>query len=110
MNELEQKISSVMNDPDMMKQIMALAQSMGGSGSQEACAPQPQSSAPLLPDIDLSMVQKLSGFAKKSGIDQNQKALLQALRPYLSNHRINRLEKAMQAAKMAGFATSLLGR
>lgn len=109
MNELEQKISSVMNDPDMMKQIMALAQSMGG-GSQEACAPEPQSPSPLLPDIDLSMVQKLSGFAKKSGIDQNQKALLQALRPYLSNHRINRLEKAMQAAKMAGFATSLLGR
>lgn len=110
MNELEQKISSVMNDPDMMKQIMALAQSMGAGVPQEDCAPEQPSPANILPDIDLSMVQKLSGFARKSGIDQNQRALLQALRPYLSNHRINRLEKAMQAAKMAGFATSLLGR
>ena len=110
MGDMEDKLNTILSNPAMMQQIMALAQSMGGSGSQEACAPQPQSPAPLLPDIDLSMVQKLSGFAKKSGIDQNQKALLQALRPYLSNHRINRLEKAMQAAKMAGFATSLLGR
>lgn len=110
MNDLEQKISSVMNDPDMMKQIMALAQSMGSGTSEEACAAEKPPSPPVLPDIDLSMVQKLSGFARKSGIDNNQRALLQALRPYLSSHRINRLERAMQAAKMAGFATSLLGR
>lgn len=110
MNDLEQKLNSVMNDPAMMEKIMALAQSMGGGAPQEKAEPEPQSSMPAFPDIDLSMIQKLSGFAKNSGIDKNQKALLQALRPYLSSSRISRLERAMQAAKMAGFATTLLGR
>lgn len=110
MNDLEQKLTSVMNDPAMMEKIMALAQSMGGSTKQEENDAPPQAAPPALPDIDISLLQKLSGFARQSGIDKNQKALLQALRPYLSNNRINRLERAMQAAKMAGFATSLLGR
>lgn len=110
MNELEQKLSSVMNDPAMMEKIMALAQTMGSSTPQGTVEPEQKPAMPALPDIDISMLQKLSGFAKHSGIDQNQKALLQALRPYLSSHRISRLERAMQAAKMAGFATSLLGR
>ena len=109
MNDLEQQLSYVMNDPAMMERIMTLAQTMGGANPEKP-EPEKQPAAPSFPDIDLSLVQKLSGFAKHSGIDQNQKALLQALRPYLSSHRINRLEKAMQAAKMAGFATSLLGR
>ena len=40
----------------------------------------------------------------------NQKALLQALAPYLSSGRIHKLEKAMRAAKLAGMASSFLGR
>lgn len=109
MSDLEQQLSAVMNDPAMMEKIMALAQSMGSNPPSDK---QPVEKEPTcsFPDIDLSMIQKLSGFAGKSRIDSNQKALLQALRPYLSGHRIQRLERAMQAAKMAGFATSLLGR
>ncbi len=108
MSDLEQKLASVMNDPSMMQQIMALAQSLD-TGAQPNPA-ETQEKTQAFPDIDVSMLQKLSGFTRQSGIDKNQKALLQALRPYLSGQRINRLERAMQAAKMASFATSLLGR
>lgn len=117
MSELEQKLGEVMSNPEMMQKIMALAQSMGMADAQPQPAP-PQAAEPpkqdvpagAFPEIDLSMLQKLSGFAKQSGIDKNQQTLLHALAPYLSNRRIAKLERAMRAAKMAGFATSFLGR
>lgn len=110
MGELEEKLASVMNDPAMMQKIMTLAQSLGGSQPQkEPEPPQKQESAPF-PDIDISMLQKLSGFARQSGIDKNQQNLLRALTPYISRQRVAKLERAMRAAKMAGLATNLLGR
>lgn len=109
MGELEDKLASVMNDPAMMQKIMSLAQSLGSSQPQQEPVQQKQE-APPLPDIDLSMLQKLSGFARQSGIDKNQQTLLHALTPYISRQRVARLERAMRAAKMAGLATNLLGR
>lgn len=110
MSELEEKLASVMNDPAMMQKIMSLAQSLGGNQPQrEPEIPPKQETAPF-PDIDISMLQKLSGFAKQNGIDKNQQTLLHALSPYISRHRIIKLERAMRAAKMANFATTLLGR
>lgn len=114
MSELEEKLASVMNDPDMMQKIMALAQSMGSAppppAQEHPRQEMPQTESSGFPDIDLSMLQKLSGFAQKSGIDQNQKTLLHALVPYISHRRVAKLERAMRAAKMAGLATNLLGR
>lgn len=107
MDNLEQQLSAVMNNPAMMQQIMQLAQNM-----QSDAAPQPteEVKSNAFPEFDMSMFQKLSGFAKRSNIDQHQQALLCALQPYLNNNRIHKLERAMRAAKMAGFATSLIGR
>ena len=104
MNDLENKLGAIMNDPDMMEKIKSLAQNL--SQGSEAATQQPPAAA--IPDIDISMLQKLSGFAGKSNIDANQKNLLQALGPYLSHNRLSRLERAMRAAKMAGMATALL--
>lgn len=110
MDSFEEKLSSVMNDPGMMQKIMALAQSFEGqSAPKEPESPKHQEPSPY-PDMDISMLQKLSGFAQKSSIDKNQQTLLHALAPYISHHRVAKLERAMRAAKMAGFATSLLGR
>jgi hypothetical protein len=61
-----------------------------------------------MPEIDLGMLQKISGLAGQSGIDKDQRSLLHALSPYLSQERINKLEKAMRAAKMARMATALM--
>ena len=110
MSELEEKLASVMNDPAMMQKIMSLAQSLGGTSPQQQPPPPLQEETPAFPDIDISMLQKLSGFAQQSGIDQNQQTLLRALAPYISNRRVAKLERAMRAAKMAGLATNLLGR
>ena len=47
-------------------------------------------------------------LAQKSGTDQNQQALLHALSPFLSHSRIHKLERAMQASRMAGAASAFL--
>ncbi len=106
MDDMEEKLGAVLNNPQMMQQIMAMAQSLGGGQSQQE-APPPQNP---FPDIDLGMVQKLSGLARQSGIDSREQALLHALQAYLTADRISRLEKAMRAAKMAKFATGFLGQ
>lgn len=106
MSELEDKLNSVLNNPQMMQQLMAMAQSMG------AQAPKKEDPAPkndTFPEIDIGMIQKLSGFAKQGSIDKNQQSLLKALGPYLSRERIQKLEKAMRAAKMARMASTLIG-
>lgn len=109
MSELEEKLNQVLGNPQMMQQIMTLAQSMGASLSHGESPPEPKPEpAPVLPQMDLGMIQKVAGIASSTGVDANQKALLRALGPYISRDRVGKLEKAMRAAKMAAFASSLL--
>ena len=56
-----------------------------------------------------AMMQKMMAAFQGSSVDANQRALLTALNPYLTRDRISRLERAMRAAKLAGFATAFLG-
>lgn len=106
MEELQDKLGAILNDPQMMQQIMSLAKSMGNP------APQPQKSEPTpsLPEIDPGMLRKITSLASQSGIDREQQALLKALSPYLNRDRITRLERAMRAARTAKLASGLLGQ
>lgn len=107
MSEMEEKLGAILNNPQMMQQIMSMAQAMSVSQPSQAPAPKPQESTPSLP-MDPRMLQSLAGIAQKSGVDRNQQTLLKALCPYLSQNRVNKLERAMRAAKMAGLASSFL--
>lgn len=107
MGEIEDKIGSILNNPQMMQQIMSMAQSLG---VQQSAEPQRKEPTPILPEIDLGMIQKLSGLAQKGSIDHREQALLGALQAYLSHERVAKLEKAMRAAKIAQFASSALGQ
>lgn len=106
MAELEDKLGAVLNNPQLMQQIMNMAQSLGQQNSPPP-PPPPQETA--VPSFDPAMLQKLAGIASAAGADAQQKALLCALGPYLSRDRLNRLEKAMQAARLAKAASAFLG-
>ena len=108
MSELEEKLGSILSNPEMMQQIMSLAQTMGQA--EASAAPQePQAESPAwAPNLDLGTLQTLSQFARSSKVDSNQQALLHALTPYLSHNRVEKLERAMRAARMAGLASTLL--
>lgn len=116
MDDMQAKMGAILNNPEMMQKIMAMAQSLNQSSGEKQEEKPPQNDPPSqqvggfnMPDIDISMLQKLSGFAKQTGVDKNQQTLLKALNPYLSRQRIVKLEKAMRAAKMATAASAVLG-
>lgn len=104
MDDFESKLGQILGNPEMMGKIMAMAQSFGREEP-----PPKQEAQPEMPEIDFATIQKLTGLMGKAGVDNEQKALLSALSPYISANRIRKLEKAMRAAKLAGVATSFLG-
>lgn len=109
MDEMEDKLGAILNNPQMMQQIMTMAQSIGG----QAATPEPvkrEQEPESFPQIDLALVRRLSGLAQGSRVEPREKALLQALQAYISVDRVRRLEKAMQAAKMAKMVTSVIGQ
>ncbi len=116
MDEMEGKLGNILNNPQMMQQIMAMAQAMGGQKKDDPPLPPPQQpSAPPRQDnpfsnIDIGTIQKISNLAQTSSIDKREKALLQALGAYLSKDRVSKLEKAMRAAKIAKIASSTIGQ
>lgn len=113
MDDMEAKLNAVLGNPDMMAQIMSMAQSLGGgapSPPPPAPTPPPQPAMAGIPDgLDIGMITKLAGMVGSANVDKDQRTLLLALRPYLTHDRIGKLERAMRAAKLAGVATSLLG-
>lgn len=103
MSELDDKLNSILSNPQMMQQIMSLAQSMNKPDAP--VPPPPKQESPL----DPAMLAKLAGLMQRGTIDNNQKLLLQALSPYLSGTKLQKLERAMRAAKMAGIASDVVG-
>ena len=105
MESMEEKLGAVLNNPQIMQQIMSMAQSLGASSEPPEEAPQQSFS---MPDLNPAMLQQVMSLASQTGLDRNQKALLSALTPYLTQPRLQKLEKAMRAAKLANLATTAI--
>ena len=101
MSEWEERINSVLNDPDQMARITQLAQSLMGT---EAGAPE----APAQPEDPLpaGLLQLLRDGGEAPGREQ---ALLEAMKPYLSEKRRGKLDRALRLARMAKLAGLALG-
>lgn len=110
MDNMEEKLGSILGNPAMMQQIMSMAQSLGQSQPEPPKQEPPKQEMPSISDFDPAMISKIMSMAGQTNIDPNQQQLLKALRPYLTRQRIDKLEKAMRAAKLAGLASNFLGR
>ena len=110
MSEIEDQLGAILGNPKMMADIMALAQSMGQEESPQA--PEKPSGSPPLPsslgDGGMDMAKALTSFTRSTRIEKEQQALLNALCPFISREKIQKLEKAMRAAKIAQQASGLL--
>ncbi len=92
MEQLDDALGRLLNDPGAMAQFMNLAQSLG-AGLSETSAEAPEGRAPT---ADLS--QMLAAI----GTDERQASLFRALGAYLSPKRREKLEKAMQLTRLLG--------
>lgn len=105
MEQMEDKLGAILGNPDMMQKIMSMAQSLNAPSPPSQPEPPPSGS-----ELDPAALQKILHFARQTGIDTHQQALLKALEPYLAPDRVGKLEKAMRAAKIANLATSALSQ
>ena len=93
---------------------MALAQTLNQSDSQQqktnpAPPPQQPAESPLNePSLNPNLLSKVATLMQRGSIDKNQESLLRALSPYLSKQKLQKLERAMHAAKMAGVASEMV--
>ena len=108
MDQMEDKIGAILNNPQMMQQIMSMAQALGQNSAQEP-KKEPEMEQKMT-DFDPAMLKKLTSLAGQVHVDNNQQPLLHALHPYLSRRKVAKLERAMRAAGMARMASSFLGQ
>ena len=109
MDELEEKLGAILSDPKAMEQIYSMAQSLGQSAPDQGQNETARESFSGLGGIDTGMLKTISGIASQGQISSQEHNLLCALRPYLAPRCIEKLEKAMRAAKMASVASAFLG-
>jgi len=104
--DLEEQLNSILSDPKQMEQIAGLARTLMGGGAQE----QPQASAPDIAELGLdpALLQRLMR-AMQSGGDGREQALLKAMRPYLSEKRRGKMDRALQLARLARIARLAMG-
>ncbi len=113
MAEFDEKLNSILSDPGAMSQIMQLAQSLGGgkSSGQQTPPQQPppaaagtSNSGDLFSALggDTQILTKLLPLIQEFGgqQDSNARALLFALRPYLKPERQDKVERAIQLARL----------
>ena len=115
--EFDEKLNSILSNPDAMSQIMQLAQSLSGGQEQPSAppspppppTPSPRQSAPaqdmlssLAGGLDPKLLTRLLPIIQELGSqqDSNARALLYALRPYLREDRQEKVERALQLARL----------
>lgn len=102
MSDFEDKLNKLLNDPKEMERFAGFAKSLMSGGDD---------SAPQEPDIDPSMLKKLSGMLSGSGGGSGRdKRLLEAMRPFLSEKRRSKMDRAMKIARIAGIAELAAGQ
>ena len=113
----EQAIGAMLQDPEQMQKIFALAQSLGFSppAAQQAPTPPPEPpvSHPPTPKQEASppddRQQALGELLQKAGkLDRRQENLLNALKPFLKPERREKIDRAMQAARISRLAGAAL--
>ena len=123
MAEFDDKLNELLSNPDSMAQIMRLAQSLSGNSEEGGGAGQrepPPQSAPqhhhqeppqngggdllssLTGGVDPKLLMRLLPLVQELGgqRDSNARALLYALRPYLKPERQEKVERALQLARL----------
>ena len=123
--EFDDKLNSILSNPDAMAQIMQLAQSLSGGsegGGTAGAPPPPQPGGPsagpgpqqtpppsggdplsaLAGGLDPQLLVRFLPLLRELGgqQDSNARQLLYALRPYLKPERQEKVERALQLARL----------
>ena len=90
MDDLSEKISQLLNDPDGMARIQQMAKSVLSDTDK---------TTPATPDFDIGKIMPLIQKMNSRGTD-SRTGLLLALRPHLSEKRQERLDRAVKILRV----------
>lgn len=103
MDDLQNKISRIMSDPEAMKQVQSLGEMLGLSNNSGKAseAPKPKEPEPVQNDITsvlgndaISSIAKIMPVLNSMKQEDETTRLLTALRPFLSEEKRKRLDEA----------------
>lgn len=122
MSELEDKINGILGDPAQMEKIAGLAKSLMGGGDNSSDTAEKAKNAgggldSLMQSlggsdgaIDPAMLSRLSrALSSGAGEKKQERALLEAMKPYLSEKRRSKMDKAIKLARLASIARIAMG-
>lgn len=109
MSELDEKLNALLSDPGKMAQVMQLAQQLSGTfGDGSSAAPLSPEPGPLqhppasaLDGVDLASVMRFLPLIQELN-HPNQQAtqLLNSLRPFLKKEKQEKIQRAVQLARI----------
>lgn len=98
MDELMEKMQSILSDPESMQQISELAQMLKGDAGADP--PAPQSPPPSSGGFDPAMLLKLGEIMNNAKKEDANTALLTALRPHLKEKRREKVDRAVKILQL----------
>lgn len=102
MDNMNDMLSSVLGDPESLRQIQELADMLKdetGNGSQDNNSPVDPGSGSS-EGFDPAMLMSIMSAVSAAGGDDKNRSLILALKPYLSSERQARADKAVKFLKM----------
>ena len=127
MSELEDKLNSLLSDPNAMAQVMQLAQNLSGSSTAGGSPPPPPPQggaaggmpnagdlnamlSQLTGGLDPELLSRLLPVVSQMNRPESSEtsALLYALQPFLRNKRRDKVARAAQLAKLIHLAKVFL--
>lgn len=114
MSEFEDRINSILGDPAQMDKITKIAKSLMGG---ETAEPEERSGGdnPLAALFgsdgeEMAALGRISrALGAQSEQDREKTALLEAMKPYLSEKRRRKMDKAMKIARITRIARAAMG-
>ena len=112
MSELDEKLNALLSDPASMAQVMQLAQQLSGTfGSSTGAAPPSPTPSPsppaqqpapsLLDGLDMASIMRFLPLLQELNRPNQQTAqLLNALRPFLKAEQQDKIQRAVQLARL----------
>lgn len=97
MSDFEEKLNKLLGDPAEMERFAGFAKSLMSGAAEEA--PMPEA-----PEIDPTLLSKLNKLMSGKAENGRDARLLEAMRPFLSEKRRGKMDRAIKLARLAGIA------
>lgn len=98
MSDIQDQINKILSDPEALKQVQSLGAQLGLSGA-EPKKPEPKPEPPAGGEM-MSAITQLAPMMSSFSQDDEVSRLLSSLRPFLSEEKRQKLDKAQRLMKL----------